>query len=216
MSDQDPQAPVVDTPDAAIEQHNDEQTIDWEQRHREAQAWGTRASQENAEYRRQLDALRNGDREAFAALGLELADQEEDEDPVQDYGETDAQYEARIAALEQRFEQQTQDARFTQIETHVEKQLDALPDVDEATRDLVVKLAVQMDPAENGMPDIQGAYAALEARDLARQKAWAEGKKSAPRVSPVGQAGTQNPAISEMTPEQRAEFMAQRLHDIDG
>jgi len=209
MSDDD-QAPVVDTP-APAEQQPNESAVDYQQRYTEAQAWGTRVSQEASEYRRQLDAIREGDPEALRALGLEIEDQE---DTLVDPGLDP--YDQRIAALEARLQEQqdnaSQQSQLEQIERHVEQQLGKLDGLDEQDRDLVVRLAVAMDPTEDGMPDVQAAYDSLTQRDTEAQKRWATTKR-APRVSPTGQAGTQQPDLSNA--EERQAFMAERLRALE-
>lgn len=211
MSEQNEQAPVVDTP-APAEQQPNESAVDYQQRYQEAQAWGTRSSQEAAEYRRQLDQIKAGDPEALRALGLEIEDQEDTfaEDTGLD------PYDQRIAALESRLQEQqdnaSQQAQLQQIEQHVEQQLGQLEGLSESDRDMVVRLAVAMDPSENGMPDIKGAFDSLVSRDTEAQKRWATTKR-APRVSPNGQAGTQQPDLTNT--EERQAFMAQRLAALD-
>ncbi len=213
MSDQEThaEAPTEDTPNDA---HTEEQAVNWQQRYESLQPEYTRASQEAAQHRQLVEGLKNGDPEAFQALGLEFADRE---DTTPDDGLEDP-YDQRLAALEQRLEEQQtasqQQQQLAAVEQHVEKELGALEGLDESDRDLVVRLAVAMDPTENGMPDVKGAFDSLRSRDSEAQKRWA-GTKRAPRVSPTGQAGTQQPDISEMTSSQRREFMAQRLQALE-
>jgi hypothetical protein len=58
------------------------------------------------------------------------------------------------------------------------------------------------------VPDIQGAFEALKARDLARQKKWAQTKRTH-QFSPVGEEGTQ--ALPRNTHEQRVARAMARL-----
>lgn len=209
MSDveQDTQAPVADTP----EQH-DEPSTNWEKRYTDLQPEYTRASQEAAKYRGLVERAQSGDPDAIRELGFELDTPEEDTS----YG-TDPNDE-RISKLEQRLEAQVteakQQAQLAQMEQHVERELSSLEGLDDKARDLVVRLAVAMDPTENGMPDIKAAHAELYGFVDHNKAQWAKTKR-APHVSPNGQAGTSTPDIASMDKTQKAEYMAQRLASLE-
>ncbi len=210
MSDES-QAPDVDTPDpaAALEQQPNESTVDWEKRYQDAQAWGTQRAQEASEYRKIVDGLKSGDPDVFRELGLEF---EDPEDTTPDDG--DDPYAGRISKLEQQLEEQRsavqQQQQLQQIESHVERELDKLGELDEEDREILVNLAVTLPPLENGMPNVKAAHDRLQARDTQAQKRWAQSKR-APRVSPAGQAGTQQPDLDD--PQARVAWMVEQAQN---
>jgi hypothetical protein len=192
-----------DTPqDGTVTQDQDVQQQNWEERYKEAQAWGTRVAQEKAQLEQQaqlVQALQSDDaglrKQAFEALGLELADETVDDTQ---YADPSEQLAKRLEALEQSLQQQNQQAaqaqQIAQIEAHVEAQLGTLDGLDDSDREWIVNTAVAMPPTAEGMPDIQAAHEKFVAWETERQKKWAASKKAHP-FSAVGAEGTQQPDL---------------------
>lgn len=204
MSEQAPQSedtPTVDTPNGTDTPDQQAQQDNWEQRYKDAQAWGTRVAQERAEFEQQaqlVQALRSEDpdarRQAAEALGLEFTDEAEDDDtPYAD--ELTKRLEALEGQIQQRDQQAQQAQQIAQIEQHVEQQLATLNGLDEADREWIVNTAVAMPPTTDGMPDIKAAFEKFTAWETERQKKWAKTKRTH-AFSPVGEAGTQQPDLS--------------------
>lgn len=222
MSDQQQhQAPEVDTPDPQGEQQHP--VVDWEAddnpyvtRYREAQAWGTRTAQENAELRRTLDALKSDDpdtrAEAARALGYEFVTDEDPThapDPVESLR---AELEGLKQAQAQREQQAQQEQQMQALQQYIDGQLDGIDGLDQADREWVTIRALNKPPREDGLPDLHAAYAELQARDEAAQRRWAESKRTQ-RVSPVGQAGAQAPDLTD--PVQRQQWMLERAAALE-
>ena len=212
------QQKTADTPEGTGTQDQTQQQ-NWEERYKEAQAWGTRVAQEKAQLEQQAQlaqALQSDDpdirRQAFEALGLELADETDDTQ----YADPSEALAAEVAALKQQFEAQNQQAQqaqqIAQIEAHVEQQLAGLDGLDDSDREWIVNTAVAMPPTPEGMPDIQAAHEKFVAWETARQKKWAATKRTSHRVSPTGEAGVQAPNLDDR--DARQQWMAQRFADL--
>jgi len=197
------------TTDQQAEQQN------WEDRYKEAQAWGTRVAQEKAQLEQQaqlVQALQSDDpalrKQAFEALGLELADETDDTQ----YADPSEQLAARLETLEQQLAQQNQQAQQAQqialIEQHVEQQLETLNGLDDSDREWIVNTAVAMPPTPDGMPDIKGAYDKFAAWETERQKKWVQSKRAHP-FSPGGKEGTQQPDLG--TRQGKVDYVLGRL-----
>src|SRR5262245_41465507 len=193
--------------------------IDWQDRYQHLQPEYTRATQENAELRQRqelYDLMLSTDdadirREAAQALGYELA-----EDETQDYDDADnpfAAYDERIARLEQSTQardQEAADAEYAvQVRQIVDQQLNDLEGLDKDDQDWVLAYAINALPiTEEGLPDIQQAYEVFNARETARQRAWAQTKR-APHIAPNGQSATEVPNLDNR--QERQDWIARRL-----
>lgn len=223
MSD-DIQAPEEGTPENAgtapeapgTPQEPAADQINWQQRYEDMRSEfdrrGTRLSE--VEQQAQLvQALQSDDpdlrRQAMDLLGLEVVDdQPQYEDPQDAMA---ARLEALEQQISQRDQQAAQQAQIAQIEQHVEQQLAGLDGLSERDQRWIVNQAVAMPPTPEGMPDIQGAYKDFQEWEAERQQKWASTKRTPHRVSPVGEAGTQVPDLSD--PEQRQEWMVAQYLD---
>lgn len=171
-----------------------------------------------AEERQQLreaqevyEALQDPDKQADALrrLGIELED-DDYEDEVED------PYEARIAALEQRYQQSQESAQQQQLEQaehafvvdglqklqqktgreFTDEELDTLGHLSTALRDT------------EGFPDVDAAYERIYATVLPNERKRWEGQKDAPQA-PQGSASSEVPDLD--TPQGRAAHIAARL-----
>lgn len=193
-----------------------------EERYKEAQSWGTKASQEAAQYRQLVEALHDEDPDtrAYAAqvLGIELAPAQE---YLDDEGDPTAELRRELEDLKQ-WREQTQTAaqqeQTTQRDVQVigtglqslaekigrdltEEEIQLLGDAAWANRD------------DQGLPNINKVielYTGVRTHD---QKTWAKAKRQAPFVSSSGQAATQAPDLDD--PQQRVAWMAAQLDDLD-
>lgn len=219
------QAPAVETPDTAAEAAQQQAEVDWAKRYSDLQPEYTRATQEAAELRRQAELYQallyaedpDTRRQAAEALGIQIDEETADDTQSEPYltREEWAQYQAQQRQADQaRNEQQSRDQRLGEIEEFVDAQLASIADLDEEDADWIVQRAVAKAPLENGMPDVAGAHQDLVARDLARQKKWAKTKRTHV-ISPVGQAGTNAPDLTEMSTNQLTEWMVERARSME-
>jgi hypothetical protein len=134
-------------------------------------------------------------RQAFEALGLELADETEDDTRTRTRR---TQLAKRLEALEaqiQQRDQQAQQAAADRSDRAARRAAARVADgLDESDREWIVNTAVAMPPTADGMPDIKAAFEKFTAWETERQKKWAKTKRTH-AFSPVGEAGTQQPDL---------------------
>lgn len=208
MDEQDPQAPNVDTPaPSAPDTGTPEQQIDWQKRYNDLRPQFDRTNQQLAqlndeEHRRQL----------MAEWGYEV----EEPAPEQGWADPNEELAQQVAELREWKEQRTQAEReqeqLQQITASVDAQFkEAATDLDAATREWVTTRALNMDPRQDGMPDIQGALTEYQTWVQAQQQQWEEARKRprAPKIASGGQEGTSAPNLNDR--EQRRAFMAEQL-----
>jgi len=213
MAEDAPQAPVEDTP-APVDtpQGTDAPVEDWKKRYDDLQPAYTRATQELAQRERLIEALKSDDADARTqaaqALGLQFVEEEEEEgfeDPTE-------QLAAEVAAIKAQMESQNQQARQQQLVEQMtataERELDALPDLDEQDKDWIFRSAIVLPRTSEGNLDIQGAHEQFREWEQARQKRWASSKR-APHVPANGQEGVQT--VDRSTREGRVAYAMSRL-----
>lgn len=190
--------------------------IDYEKRYNDLRPQYDRTAQEAAQLRAEMDRLNDAEyqRQLMAQWGYEV------EDPGQQIGWEDPTEELRQQLQElqdwkSNLTQKEQEAQqLQQIEQSVDEQFRATaPDLDPATREWVTTRALNMDPREDGMPDIQGAYQAFVDWETERQKQWRASKRRAPQIAPGGTEATNAPNLDD--PEQRKAWMAAQLADLN-
>lgn len=222
MSDETPdveQAPVEDKPvipDGYIE----------ESRYKDAQAWGTKASQEASELRAQVQMyqqlLQSDDPdtrlEAAQALGFDLEPEVEDthdDAPYltrQEWAEwQNQQRQAERQQREQAEEQQAIEATGNYIVSELDK-----ANIPEEDRQWIFLQAAYGDgvqqPDGTVLPDVAGAIEAFQARDKSFQQKWAKSKRTTGLMPGGGEAGTK--ALSADAPHhERVQHMLQKLAD---
>jgi hypothetical protein len=211
MPEQDPQAPPVDTPEtSAPDVGTPEQQTDWQKRYNDLRPQFDRTNQQLAqlndeEYRKQL----------MAQWGYEV----EDAQPEQEWVDPTDELRAELNELKQWRDQRTQaeqeQEQLQKITASVDDQFKAAnADLDPATREWVTTRALNMDPREDGMPDIAGALEAYGAWIEGQQQKWEQDRKRprAPRIPSGGQEGTSAPDLSDR--EQRRAHMAEQYDSI--
>jgi hypothetical protein len=210
-----PQAPAFeqDSPPQDPAQPTQE-TVDWQKRAMDNQAWGTKTAQELAAARAEQERLNDTayQRELMASWGYEVEDPDPGyTDPTDDLRAKLAELESWKDGLTQREQEQQQ---LATIESSVDEQFKAAaPDLDPATREWVTTRALNMDPRDDGMPDIQGALKAFQDWEVERQKQWRAQKRKAPHIPSGGAEGTQAPNLDER--QARIDHMAARLAAMD-
>lgn len=205
MDEQDPQAPTVDTPAQSAPQGTPDapQTDPYEKRYGDLRSEFDRRNQQltDPEYQKQL----------MAQWGYEV----EEPEPQYEADPTDElrQQIAELAEWKNAQEQQRQQAeQLDQITASVNDQFKATaPDLDDATREWVTTRALNMDPRDDGMPNIAGAYQDFQAWEAQQQQKWEQARKRprAPQIPPGGQAGTDAPNLDDR--EARRAWMAEQL-----
>jgi hypothetical protein len=207
MDEHDPQAPPVDTPaPSAPDPGTPEQQINWQKRYEDLRPQFDRTTQQLAqlndeEYQRQL----------MAQWGYEV----EDAPPEQEWVDPTDELAQQVAELREWKEQRTQAEReqeqLQQITASVDAQFkEAAADLNAATREWVTTRALNMDPRQDGMPDIQGALSEYQAWVQAQQQQWEEQRKRPrpPKIASGGQEATSAPDLTDR--EQRRNWMAEQ------
>jgi len=215
------QTPVEGTP--ADAPTTPQETENWQERYANLQPEYTRATQEAAQLRQQLDALRS-DPEAQTAflrdLGYEIEEEAAPEPPQMDADQLawlQQQLDERVKPLEQTLSQAEQERQVAALDEHFNQAFARISgelggDLSEEDQAVLVGLALTM-PAENGMPPTDKAWELMKRRDEAQAQRWAQTKRTSHRVSPAGVAGTETPNLDD--PAQRQAWMAQRLADLN-
>jgi len=190
---------------------------DYENRYKEAQAWGTRASQEAAEYRQLIDLARAGDKDALEFLGYAPADEETEEKDEEFETEDD-----RLERLEQQFAEQKQAAEQQAQEQRLEEaagrfyevefnRLDPDNEWSEEYRRLVAAVGDEYLDSD-GLPQLDEAHKALQEHTESEFKKRVESKRSP--QAPKGASPSHTPDLDD--PEQRRAYLAQRAAEIEG
>lgn len=199
----------------------------WEDRYKEAQAWGTRMAQERATLDADAQiarALRSDDpaerQHALEALGFALDDGDAD---GQLYDQVDPRVLAELDELkqwrDQTTSQQQTEANYSAYRQIADPQMQQIG-VPEGLQDVIAEAALNL-PAvhtpQGQLPDIQGAwqqfeamaehFAAIPAVQSAVKKAWANTKPSAAVTRPGGGDGTGVTAFKNGE-ERRAHMLA--------
>lgn len=200
----------------------------WQGRYEHLQPEYTRATQERDQFRSERDEALERNQwfellvtsddpdirsQAAEILGFELGEEQEEYPVTGQEPDPFAAYETRLAALEERQSQaqaQEAEAEHARIVREVLDERIAELGLDEEDGNLVLSYAMEaLEPTEEGLPDVQAAYEFLQARDTAKQKAWADQKRQAPVFPPAGQEGVEAPNLDN--DQERQAYMAARL-----
>lgn len=213
--------PIADTPENGTGNEQATPEVDWQERYTNLQPEYTRATQEAAQLRQMVEALRDPDsaahRQFLTELGYALEDDTPDLDENGDPIAAIAQkFDQRFSEIEQRFAQQDTQAQVARGEAAFEK---ACADIaskrgfalSEEEQDMVFGMAVagQIPPTKDGLPDFEAAYQRLDKGWDYRQQHWAQTKQTPHRVSPAGGAGNETPDLDDR--DQRIAWMAERF-----
>jgi hypothetical protein len=193
--------------------------------YKQLQADYTRKTQTLAEQRREaetykqwVEALRNPETqaEALEALGLELAEQE----PEEDDEEFVDPLEQRLAALEGYLAEQGQ-VQMTQAQQeaeldYLESEFEGLEkDIGRQLEEDEIQVIGQLANSrrsQEGLPDVRGSYEFLYNDFLPKRKqGWVSTKKAPQVVS--GQSATKVPDLDDR--RSRQDYMAQKLAEAD-
>lgn len=207
-----PEAPAPqDTPAAPAPDGTPGPEINYQQRYDDLRPQFDRTTQEVAALRAEQDRLKDAEyqRQLMAQWGYEV----EDPTPAPAADPSD-ELRQQLAELQEwkntTTAEQQQAAQLARITASVDEQFrSTAPDLDEATREWITTRALNMDPRDDGMPDIAGAHQAFTDWELARKKQWAAGKRAAPRISATGGAGSQVPNLDDR--QDRIAWMAEQL-----
>jgi PAS domain-containing protein len=184
----------------------------YEDRYKEAQAWGTRAAQEAAMYREIIDAARAGDPEALEYLGYEAG-----EDTGKGENEEWSTDEDQLAKFQQEFqewkaqqEQAQQEARLQEAAQEFYRvefnRLDPGNDWSESYRRLVAAVGDEHLDSD-GLPQLEEAHKALQAEFEAGFKKRVQSKRTP--QAPSGASPSHEPNLDDR--EERREYIARRI-----
>lgn len=224
------EATIADTP---VEGTSDQ--TNWEERYKEAQAWGTRNAQRAAELETEanlVQQLRSEDwterKAALETLGIPVEDDDEIEPDTQQ--QLDPRIAAKLAKIDELDQwreslttEQQQEQHYSSYREQVDPQFTKLG-VPESFLESVADIAYNQLPAiqtpQGPVPDVEGAvkqfkevaamFAALPEVQQTAVEGWRKGKK-APHMSPTGREGTEVPDLS--TPEGKVAYVMSRLHE---
>jgi hypothetical protein len=185
--------------------------INYQQRYDDLRPQFDRTNQEAAELRAEMQRVATDEeyqRQLMTQWGYDI------DEPDAQAPDPSEELRAQLAELQEwknaTTAEQQQRAQLNTITTSVDEQFRNLaPDLDDSTKEWITTRALNMDAREDGMPDIYSAHKAFTDWELARQKAWASGKRAAPRISANGAEGTQAPNLDDR--QARVAFMAQQL-----
>jgi hypothetical protein len=216
LDNQDPQSgppepvadPAVPDPGATAPTFDwDADENPWKQRFEGYRPEADRKITRLSQFEQAVQDFQTGDpsemRRAAAILGIaDHLDIEEPEppvydDPVEELRAQLAAQDEKYTALEGKLTKREQAEQEAQQVAEINKRLDKLSITDEVERNMVLGTAFTLPMGDDGLPDIPAAIARIEARDKARDRAWASGKR-APRSIQPGQTATQTRNISEM------------------
>lgn len=215
------QTATVDTPEQGTDTTQAQQ--DFEQRYKDAQAWGTQASQKAAEleaWRQSIETDPDAQREFLKGLGYDIEDPEPDVLPDDPTAAQLAAYEQRLAAIESKAQQDEMDRQLQAAEQHFDKAFTALGSergspLTEEEQNAVVGLALTMPAGPDGMPPVKDAFAQLEKLFESRQAAWAASKQTSHKFTSNGGPVSEDNRLDIDDPEERQRRMAQRLADLN-
>jgi hypothetical protein len=214
MLDDEPAAPAApDTPPTPAPEGTPGNEVDYRKRYDDLRPQFDRTAQEAAALRTEMERV-TGDpdyqRQLMAQWGYEV----EDLDPR----ETDASNELRsqLAELQEwktnltAEQQQAQQERLLQASLDEQfRAIDPKGELDKDTREWLEAKSITLNPRDDGMPDIAGAYKAFADWRLADQKKWQQTKQRAPHFAADGTAAASAPDLDKMNPTELAEWMAE-------
>lgn len=207
----DPAPAPQDTPPTPAPEGTPGPEVDYRKRYEDLRPTFDRTSQEAAALRAEMERVTSDpdyQRQLMASWGYEV---ENDASPAHDPNE---ELRAQLAELSEwkntLTAEQQEAAQLQKITASVDEQFRAVgAGMDEATKEWITTRALNMNPREDGMPDIAGAYKAFSDWETERQKQWQQTKRRAPHIAADGTAATSAPDLDKMNPTQLAEWMAE-------
>lgn len=200
----------------------------WKQRFEGYRPEADRKITRLSQYEQAVQDFQTGDptemRRAAAVLGIgDYLDIEDPEPPT--YDDPMAELRAQLAAQDEKYtalegkltareQAEAEQAKVGQINSR----LDAMKITDEQERNVVLGTAFTLPMSDDGLPDLQAAVALIEARDKARDQAWAQGKRAPSSIAP-GTTATQARNIADMVDssgsltQEGLDYLAQRAED---
>ncbi len=187
-----------------------------EDRYKEAQAWGTRAAQEAAEWRNIVTLAQQGDREALDFLGYAPADEDEDTDDEDYETEQDRldRIEQQLAEQQEQAQQAEQGARLEEAANRFyEVEFNRLDPDNEWTQEYRQLVAAVGDEYldDDGLPRLDEAHKVLQAHTESEFKKRVASKRGP--QAPSGASPTHTPDLDD--PEQRREYLARRAAEVE-
>jgi hypothetical protein len=204
-------APDQEGTPAEPEEGKPEGTDDWEKRYGDLQPEYTRATQRLSEYEQLFQAAQQGNPDALAALGLEPAGGDDEEEYLDDT----ERLQQQIAELQQRLDGQDQERQSAAYQEQEDTatlealtQLEQKDNVELSNEEVELVLGNALAKRnDDGTPDVNGAYKALRAAQKLYQEKYVESKR-APKVA-VGSAGEEK--IDFSNEEQRRAYMVRQV-----
>lgn len=199
-----------DSPDTdAVQSTDSTDSIDWEKRYSDLQPEYTRATQEASQYRRIIEAARQGDAEALEFLGLDLADTDDDDSDFDaDEPISKAEFQDFLRQQQEQQELAAQEAEWEQrAEEHVDETLNKIDPEGKFDAEYIQFLLGAAEPNDEGLPDIESAHQRFEQFVEARRKEWVDTKRTF--RAPGGASPSKQPNLDD--PEERREYLAQQL-----
>lgn len=204
------------TPSESPEDSAAPEDTNYEERYKEAQAWGTRAAQEASQYRQIIDLARQGDPDALQYLGYEAPTDTEDDDG-EDLSEAERleRLERTLAERTEAEEQARKEQELEEAENRFyEAELSKLDPKDEWSEEYtraVVGTANQIEPDDDGLPNLEAAHKLLQEHFEAEFQARVKSKRSP--QAPSGAGSSHQPDLDD--DEQRRDYITRRLAEAE-
>jgi hypothetical protein len=214
-SQSEPAAPDTGTP--APESTEDsstapEQEINYEQRYEDLRSHNSRVEQENAEFRRFVEALSDPERQGqvLSAFGIDL------EDDQQATLDEDSTWEDRFNRIEQSLDAQAYEKELAQVneleEAYIGQELgrlDPKQQWDQKYEDQVVRLSYSY-ADEDGIPDLEAAHKALQGVVESQREGWIQTK----RTDQVASGASASKEFNLDDRKERRDYMLRRMRDM--
>lgn len=196
---QDSVAPV----DAPTQESPDTPASDYESRYNDLRPQYDRTMAQVQQYEQFIGSLQDPETqsEALRALGLELSQEEEDE-LLGDLEDDEQRFDPRVDQLVEAFNTQQQEAEQAQVQEleaeFLDQAISTIESKEGSLSDSEVETLVQLADRmrdDDGIPDVEGAYAQLKSVSDAFNSRYLESKKAS-RLDP-GTAGSESVDLSD-------------------
>lgn len=233
------------TPEGTVQHESEQEPVDWqarakeledevsgwESRYKEAQAWGTRQSQQAKVLEQWYSDDPAERRKAAEALGVELLEDDSPEGEADTEGagvpagldpQTYSEIQYFLESQREMQQQQEQEQAYAAYRQETDQQLEKMG-VPQELFDMVADAALELpgvETAQGLQPDLEGAVEQIKEWTLRAaalpgvQQTFLDRyrqSKQAPHMSPGGVAGTEAPDLDAMSLAERHAYMAERL-----
>lgn len=186
-------------------------STNWQERYENLQPEYTRASQEAAQYRQIIALAQQGDPQAIEALGLSLADSEDD-----DLEDETQFHDPRVDQLLQAEQMRQYEAELDTLEQHVDTEIGKLAksagyEVSDVEKNLIFSALTPKANNPND-PDVEAAFKMVTGLRDEHISDYVAKKRRAP-LAPSGSPSSHQPDLDD--PEQRRQYWAEQAAALE-